>query len=231
MTLRTFALVFFSLTFFNSNAQSKEVTSYSYKKGEILDVMLLTMVSDSKEKFDTYKKTIYPVGYEYSYRPQNGFRISKLTLGTHLPSNLIFGKWENKQKREAFLANISKRVPDFHKQRRELFPYFDLTYYEMQKDVSFSINKKKYNVVTSFWKDNSNEFNKFVSNWEEKIKKAGGKIVLQLNKGNSPTGYVYNPDKFYIIEWKNQSVFEAFAVAHSMTSYDDLKNVHQFKID
>jgi len=231
MTLKTFALVFFSLTIFNSNAQSKEVISYSYKKGEILDIMLLTMTPNSKEKFETYRQTIYPVGFEYSYQPQKGFKISRLTLGTHLPENLIFGKWESKQKREGFLGNISKRVPNFHKQRRELFPYFDLTYYEVQKDLSFSINRNKYNVVTSFWKDNSKEFNKFIFNWEEKIKKAGGKIVLKLNKGNSPTGYVYNPDKFYIIEWKNQSVFELFAIAHSMTSYEDLKNVHQFKID
>lgn len=231
MKLKTITVVLFSLIILNSNAQSKKIISYSFKKGEVIDVMLLTTAPDSKIEYERYKKTAFPVAFEYSYQPQKGFRISKLTLGTHHPSSLIFGKWKSKQKREDFLVRITERVPDFHEQRRALFPYFDLTYYELEKDLSFSIDREKYNVVTSFWKDDSKEFNKFMSNWEEKIKKSGGKIILQLNKGNSPTGYVYNPDEFYIIEWKNQSVFDAFAKEYKMSSYGDLKNIHQFKID
>ncbi len=231
MKLKTIAFVLFSFAIFNCNAQSKKIISFSFKKGEVMDVMLLTTAPDSETKYERYRKIIFPVAFEYSYQPQNGFRISKLTLGTHHPSSIIFGKWENKQKREGFLANISKRVPGFHAQRRELFPYFDLTYYEVQKDLNFSINREKYNVVTSFWKNDLKMFERFISKWEGDIKKAGGKIILQLNRGNSPTGYVYNPDQFYIIEWNNESAFDAFAKTHKMSSYDDLKNVHQFKID
>ena len=178
----------------------------------LLDVfMLLTTAPDSKAEYERYKKTVFPVGFEYSYQPQQGFRIAKLTLGTHLPVNLIFGKWENKEKREGFLANISKRVPGFHEQRRALFPYFDLTYYEMPRDINFTINKEKYNVVTSFWKEDSKTFLKFLKQWEKQIAKAGGKIILQLTDGKSPTGYTYNPDLFYIIEWADQLAFDAFA--------------------
>lgn len=231
MKLKAIAFVLFSLIILNSNAQSKKTISYSFKKGEVMDIMLLTTSPDSKTEYERYKKTIFPVGFEYSYQPQKGFRISELTLGTHRPSSLIFGKWENKQKREGFLANISKRVPDFHEQRKTLFPHFDLTYYEIEKDLNFSINKDKYNVVTSFWKNDSKKFDKFIPKWEEEIKKARGKIILQLNRGISPTGYVYNPDQFYIIEWNNESDFDAFAKTHKMANYDDLKNVHQFKID
>ena len=231
MKLKTIVFVFFSLIIFNSNAQKQKTFSYSFKKGEVMDVMLLTTAPDSKEKYERYRKSIFPIASEYSYQPQTGFKISKLTLGTHRPSSIIFAKWKNKQKRERFLVDIDKRVPDFHEQRRVLFPYFDLTYYKMQKDVSFSINRGKYNVVTSFWKSDQKKFNKFVSKWEKDIKNAGGKIVLQLNKGNSPIGYLYNPDQFYIIEWNNKSAFDAFAKTHKMSSYNDLKNVHQFKID
>ncbi len=231
MKLKTVVLVFFSLAIFNCKAQSEKVKSFSFKKGEIMDVMLLTTAPDSDAKFETYKKTAFPLAFEYSYQPQQGFKISKLTLGTGLPVSLIFGKWESKMKREGFLANISKRVPNFHQQRRDIFPYFYLTYYEMPSDINFSVNTEKYNVATSFWEEDSEKFDKFSSKWEGDIKKAGGNIVLQLNNGDSPTGYNYNPDQFYIIQWDNQSAFEAYAKQHTMSSYEGLKNVHQFTIN
>ena len=161
MKFSNLIVLFFLSLFLNSQAQKKEMISYSFKKGEVLDVMLLTTTADSKELYEKYRKTAFPVAFEYGYQPQTGFRISKLTLGNNLPQSMIFGKWKSKEKRETFLATISKRVQDFHFQRRALFPNFDLTYYEVSHDLNFTINRKKYNVVTSFWKGNANDFSKF----------------------------------------------------------------------
>ncbi len=231
MKLKTFAIVILSLTISNCIGQNNKVMSYSFKKGEVLDVMLLTTAPNSKDKYMQYRKTAFPVAFEYSYQPQKGFKISELTLGTHKPYSLIFGKWASKEKRENFLADITKRVPDFHQQRRALFPYFDLTYYEMKQDFTFSINREKYNVATSFWVKDTKKSNRFIKKWEKDIKKMGGNIVLHLNDGTSPTGYVYNPDQFYIVEWNDKSAFKAFAKKYDMNSYNALKNVHQLKID
>ena len=229
MKLTTLVLLIFAAL--NCAAQTGQVKSFSFKKGEVMDVFLLTTAPNSEDKFERYKQTAFPVAFEYSYRPQKGFKITKLTLGTHTPSSLIFGKWESKEKREGFLANIAQKVPDFHQQRRVLFPYFDLTYYEMQHDTDFSIDTKKYNVATSFWQHDAESSLKFFSKWEKQIKKAGGKIIIQLNEGKSPLGYHYNPDQFYIIQWDNETVFEEFAKQNPLASYNDLKNVHQFVIN
>ena len=102
----------------------EKTKSFEFKKGEVLDVILLTQVENSETLFERYKKTAFPVAFEYSYQPQPGFGISKLTLGTNKPVAFLFGKWASLEKREGFLDVIGQRVPDFHQQRRNLFPYF-----------------------------------------------------------------------------------------------------------
>ena len=213
-----------------SNAQ-KKVKSFEYKKGEVLDIILLSQQENSGKLFERYKQTAFPVAFEYSYRPQPGFGISKLTLGTNKPKGFIFGKWSNMGNRKGFLANISKRVPDFHEQRRELFPYFGLTYFEMQKDLSFSIDTNNYNVVTSFWRTSNTDPTTLIDDWEKEILATGGKLVLKLSNGASPTGYSYNPDMLYIVSWPNEFSFNEFAKKFRLETFNAFENVHQFVIN
>jgi hypothetical protein len=207
----------------------KKQKSFEFKKGEILDVILLSTNENTSKLFDRYKQTAFPVAFEYTYQPQPGFSIKELTLGNHLPSSLIIGKWNSKEKREGFLKNIVKKVPDFHEQRRSIFKYFGLTYYTMEKDINFSVNTERFNMVSAFWGKEKNAA-EFYKNWEKKIKISGGEITIKLKKGISPTGYYYNPDVFYIISWKNKELFDAFARENPLSYYEDLKNVHQFVI-
>ncbi|WP_062060160.1 hypothetical protein [Aquimarina longa] len=230
MKFSTVLLLLFSLSFMNSTAQN-DLKSFSFKKGEVLDIILLSTAPNSGALFERYKKTAFPVGFEYTYQPQPGFKTTELTLGNHLPTSLILGKWSSKEKREGFLTTITKRVPDFHSQRRALFTYFGLTYYVAPRDIQFSVDTKKYNLATSFWKKDSKSFSSFLTQWKKEVIKSGGKIILQLQDGTSPTGYDYNPDIFYIIEWKDESSFETFAKKHPLSSYEVLKNVHQLVID
>lgn len=231
MKISTLVILFFLSLFLSGQAQKKDIVSYSFRKGEVMDVMLLSTAPDSKDLYEKYKTTAFPVAFEYGYQPQVGFRISKLTLGNHSPQSIIFGKWKTKQKRESFLSDIVSKVPDFHFQRRALFPYFDLTYYEMSQDINFEINRKKYNVATSFWKGSSGNFANFFKEWKKKVAKLGGKIVIELQDGNSPVGYYYNPEVFCIVEWSDKSKFEAFENKNPLSSYGSLKNIHQFVID
>lgn len=204
---------------------------FHFKKGEVLDVLILTGVKkDFNKRFDRYKETVYPVGYAYSYQPQSGFKIKKLTLGNHLPNSFVFGKWENIEKRRGFIANIEKEVADFHQQRRELFTYFGLIYFEIKKDTHFTISKNKYNVVTSFW-NNDNDNMSFYNQWKKNVEKLGGKIVLKLQDGESPTGYYYKPSLITIVAWDSVKDFERFSNKYPLSSYEELNHVHQFQID
>ncbi len=210
-------------------AQGKKKT-FSFKKGEVMDILLLSTNPDSGKLFEKYKETAFPVAFEYSYQPQPGFAIKELTLGNHAPSSLIMGKWESRQKREGFLENIIKRVPDFHEQRRALFKYFSLTYYKMPKDIQFFVDSEKFNVATAFWSKKDKKLTRFNSKWEQEIKNHGGRVIVKLENGKSPTGYYYNSDVFYIIEWNSRVAFQTFSKKYPLSSYEFLANIHQFVI-
>ena len=228
LTTSLFLLVLFFCA--NGKAQNK-TKSFEYKKGEVLDIIILSQEENSGKLFERYKETAFPVAFEYSYRPQPGFGITKLTLGTNAPKGFIFGKWDNMERRKGFLANISNRVPDFHQQRRTLFPYFGLTYFEVPKDLSFSIDSNSYNVVTSFWKTSNAAQAQLIAAWEKDVVATGGKIVVKLRNGESPTGYYYNPDILYIASWPSESAFGQFTKSYNLEAFNAFENVHQFVIN
>lgn len=229
MKFKNLILLFAVLVFSGITAQEK-IKSFDFKKGEVLDIILLSQTENAGELFEWYKKTAFPVAFEYSYQPQLGFGISKLTLGTNKAQMFLFGKWENLEKRERFLANIAKRVPDFHQQRRDLFPYFGLTYYPMLADLKFSVNTSKYNVATALWSNPSKKDTSFFKKWKSEVLKSGGKVVVTLDNGKSPLGYYYNADVLCIVEWQNEAAFNTFAEKHPLAFYEALQNVHQFVI-
>ncbi|TMM57135.1 hypothetical protein FEE95_11630 [Maribacter algarum] len=211
-------------------AAQEKTKSFEFKKGEVLDIILLNQVENSSELFKRYKETAFPVAFEYSYQPQPGFGISKLTLGTNKAQAFLFGKWSSLKKRVGFLENISKRLPDFHQQRRDLFPYFGLTYYEMKQDLQFSVDTSKFNVATALWSNSNKKDRTFFKKWVDAVKKSGGTIILTLENGTSPLGYYYNADILCIVEWQNENAFQTFTEKHPLSFYQSLRNVHQFVI-
>ena len=124
--------------FLTSQGQD-HLKTYHFKKGEVLDITLLTTAPNSAALFDHYKKTAFPVAFEYGYQPQPSFNVTGLTLGNYLPGSFVMGKWKSKGNRQGFLTNITQRVPDFHQQRRALFTYF------------FWHNRCRYSVSFNRW--------------------------------------------------------------------------------
>ena len=140
----------------------------------------------------------------------------------------IIGKWDNLITREAFLEDIYKDVPDFDEQRRDLFSILNLTYFEMQKDITFSINKEKYNVVTAYWKKDKTLFEKFIKQLKKESNKNGGKTIIELTNGKSPFKYYYLPDYLVITEWSSKVDFEKFYKKNIKMDTKGLLNVNQF---
>ncbi len=230
MKLLVIKLTFLCVCCYQGVAQTGK-KAFQFKKGEVLDVLLVTGTKNNYKKlFDRYKKTAFPVASKFTYQPQSGFRTKKLIMGSHLPVNFIFGKWSDIKKRKEFLRVIENEVPDFHRQRKELFTYFGLAYFEVENNVDFSIYKNKFNVVTSFWKKKKDKTD-FYKVWENSVKKNGGKVILKLENGESPTGYYYRPDIISIVEWETYEQFDSFSKKYPLSSYARLSNVHQFQID
>ncbi|WP_344930994.1 hypothetical protein [Aquimarina addita] len=209
----------------------KDSKTFNFKKGEVLDFILLTMKPNSSALFEKYREVIYPIGFEFGYEPQQGFRTKELILGNHLPSVFVFGKWPSKEKRHGFLETIVSRVPDFHQRRRDLFSYFTFAFFEIQENKTISLQKNKVNSITAFWKTDKQDIEKFVSKWKEQAKISGGSSIVQLQNGYSPAGYNYNPDILIITEWENETAFSKFTEKHPLSFYKELKNVHQFVIE
>ncbi len=223
-------LVLVCVFLMNATAQS-DTKEYNFKKGEILDLLFLTTKPDTKANFDRYKKTVFPVGFKFSYQSQPGFGITSYVEGNHHPSGLVLGKWNSLVQREQFLTNIVKEVPDFHEQRRALFSFFGLTYYEMQADMQFQVRGDKYNVVTAYWKARPKDFERFVNDFKTASKKAGGSEIIELTGGESPFGYYYQPDFLVVTEWENQAAFEAFHKTNKAMDTKGVLHVNQFVIN
>lgn len=204
------------------------IKTFDFKKGEVLDILLLTNQPKGAALFDNYKKTAFPVAISMGYQPMPGFSIAEYTQGNHHPTSFLFGKWSNLEKREAFIAKIEQKVPDFHKQRRAIWSIFDLTYYEMKEDVSFKMDKDKVIVATAYWEKNAGAFAKFKKALAKKTKKMGGKTILELMDGKSPFGYYYQPDYLILTEWKDKATFDAFYQENLKMKQEGVKHVNQF---
>lgn len=222
-------LLFISLLQISLNAQST-IKTFDFKKGEVLDILLLSNQPDNEALFEKYKKTAFPVAMKLSYQPLPGYAIAGSTQGNIQPEVFAFGKWSSLEKREAFLVAIEKEVPDFHEQRRALWSIFNLTYYEMPADISFQIDKDKVTVATAYWGKDAVNFAKFKKALAKKTKKSGGKTVVELMNGKSPFGYYYQPDYLVITEWKDKATFDAFYQANIKMKHDGVKHVNQFML-
>ncbi|OED37810.1 hypothetical protein AB832_04885 [Flavobacteriaceae bacterium (ex Bugula neritina AB1)] len=207
------------------------IQSYTFKKGEILDILLLSKNSKGGAFFDQYKKTAFPHAVKRSYQPIPGYKITETTQGNQQPENLVLAKWNNLENREKFIDEIEALVPDFHEQRRTIWSIFNLTYYEMSDDITFRINKDKCNVVTAYWGKNLTDFQKFKQDWLKTSNDTGGETILELANGQSPLGYYYNPDYLVITQWENRAAFETFYKKNLRMNHKGVLHMNQFIIN
>ncbi len=207
------------------------VKTFSYKKGQVLDIILLNTKEGIKEELDHYFKTALPVATKYGYKGQGGLPLkSSPTQGNYHPESIIFGVWNSLKEREDFLTNIEDVMPEFHQARRNIWSSFNMTFWEMSDDLSFTVNTDKFNVATAYWQNDKEDFQQFKVNWNTLSKKSGGKEILALANGDSPFGYYYKPDYMVITEWNNRSDFEKFLRENLKMKHDGVKHVNQFII-
>ena len=201
------------------------------KKGEVLDILLLSQNPDTEADLKSYFQTAFPVAKRMSYQPLPGFKILEHTQGNHRPSSLILGKWSDIKTREAFLTQILKEVPDFHERRRKIWSYFGLGYFEIQEDLSFKIDRDKYHVATAYWLKKEDDSAKFYEKWIKSIDTMGGEILVSLEDGTSPFGYKYDPDYLVITSWEDEGAFEAFREEVSQMKTDNIQHVNEFILE
>lgn len=211
-----------------STAQSEEVLSYSLKKGQVFDIIFLSTKDSTEALQKKYFSTAFPVAGKAGYNPLKGFGIKQKPLqGNYHPSAMIFGAWPSIEVREKFLVDIVKEVPDFHSMRKEIWSNFDLTYWEIQEDISFDVDRSKFNVVTSFWKKEGASIKSYKNEWLKKSAKEGATKLIQLENGTSPFGYHYNPDFLVMTTWEDKESYDAFMKKVSELDQSAIKLIHE----
>jgi len=216
-------LIMVSITGFT---QEKTIT---LKKGEAVDVLLLSTNQEAKEEMDEYFSTAVPIAAEWGYQPQYSSKISTPpTQGNYWPGVFILATWKDYDKRIDFTTDIVNQYPQFHERRRTIWPTFFLTYWKVEEEQEISIDPEKVYIATAYWSETTRQFNSFQENWDKEVNKHSGKVVLELKDGTSPFGYYYNPERFTITEWNSKADFEKFQEQNQKMDHDGVKHVNQF---
>lgn len=229
--MRTLLLLFLIvLQTLSLSAQSKKMT-YTVKKGQVFDILLLTLKPDTKAQLKNYFQTFSPIAKKHGYHSLKEFPIKESpTQGNYQPQSMILGYWDNLDLREKFLQYVESKKMNFHQQRRDIWFHFDVTYYQAKQDYTFEVDRQKYNVVTAYWHKNKRGFKHFKQKWNEKVRQAGGTIKVAFIEGASPFGYHYNPDYLTITAWENKATFEKFYKQNLAMDHSAVQQVNQFKI-
>ena len=217
----------------SGHAQSGSTSTLEFKKGEVLDVIFFISRADvNRDSLSgVYRKVLFPIAKEFSFQPIPGFAIKKTLQGGHQPSYMVLGKWQDVEKRVKFIDEVVQRVPSFHDMRRGLWHTFYLTYYELEKDIVISKDPSKFKVASALWLSKTGrKGQRFVDEWINSCRSNGGKVVLQLDKGSSPSGYYYNPDSFMITEWTSREKYDGFVRAVNAMDEKMIQNINEFQI-
>ncbi len=230
LKITALGLLLFTATY-TVKAQS-EIKEYSIATGQVFDIIFLNNRSapEVKELSQDYFKRAFPIAEANGYHSLGGFGISENTLGNYWPSTMVFGYWDTLDGREKFLKAVEIQMPDFHEMRRKIWSTFGLTYYESANDLTFNIDKTKFNTVTAYWGKDEKGFEKFKQSWLKQAKKAGGSTKVEFANGQSPFGYHYDPDFLVITEWENKDAFEQFHVQNAAMDHSSVEHVNQFSL-
>ena len=230
-TLKYIFMLMSVLIFSQQNFSQSTSKTYDFKKGEVLDVLIVTTKPEKREAYKRYRETAFPIAIKRSFELLKVFKILDNTQGNLEPTGFILGKWNNREKREGFLSEIENLVPDFHEQRRDIWSIFNLTYYEMSQNISFTISTEKFNVVTAYWQKDQKSIKKFKTELDALTKSKNGKVILELTNGISPFMYYYAPDLLIFTEWESKEAFENFHKENLKMNHNGLKHVNQFVIN
>lgn len=214
----------------HAQAQS-EKKQFSLQKGQVLDVLFVSTRVGAEDLQKEYFQTVFPLASKLGYHRLPGFPIANVPLqGNYHPEFLALAYWDDLDTRSSAMATIEQEVPDFHDRRKAIWTSFNITYFELQEDVSFEIEEHKYYVVSAYWEEDKGAFKQFQKNWLKGCKSAGGQTQLVLTNGESPYRYYHNPDFLAITAWDSQAAFEAFNEMNHKMGHKGALRVNEFHV-
>jgi hypothetical protein len=212
-----------------SQAEDTKVT-YKFEKGHVIDFLLLTRKPNSDEALFDYGSAAIAKARALGYKGLSGFNVTRNPIQSNFhPETITFASWPGSfEDREAGIAKLLEQVPDLYSKRLNVWSSFYLSYYEIEEDISFDVYHDKIQILSAFWRQDSEKFTDFQADYFQKVNRYGGDIKFNLSGAKSPFGFDYTPDFTTLIEWDSQEDFDAFRKATEAFDENALKQVHQF---
>ncbi|MEL7145504.1 MAG: hypothetical protein AAFO69_03980 [Bacteroidota bacterium] len=202
---------------------------FNLKKGQTLDFILLNNKPGNEALRKRYFELAFPIAFAAGYNRLPSFKIVGNPLkGNYHPGAIIPGMWNTFSSRESFLEQVLPVIPDFYQMRREIWSTFNVVYFDLQEDISFSVEGDKHYTITAIWLNDSATLNASVDKWQKQLKTSKGKDILLLSGGKSPAGYMYAPDVFILTEWDNE---DAVSMQTSAMDAKAMRHIQQWKIN
>ncbi len=229
-------VIAFSLgTFTNLNAQDKgqapKTKTISIKKGQSLDLLNGIRKEGTDEALKEYFGEVFPPAGKHGFKIDGSFiTIDIPTKGNYHSNFLSIMSWPGEHARNNFFKESKNMTYDFNHERKYIWSVYNFTEYgNLDQGIEFTVSSDKVYVITHYWVNDMTAFQNAKKNASSKMKAAGGTLKMLLGKGNSPTGYLYEPDVISITEWNSSDAFKKYLKSTDEAVNDaGTKNVYQW---
>lgn len=200
------------------------------KKGQSVDMLAMIQSPGTEEALQKYYAEVFPAAVKNGFKSEGQFiTIAPPSKGNFHPAFAGIMSWPNEEGRENFLTEAAKLSYDYIGERRNIWSVFNLTQYSnIDKDIEFTVSSDKIYVFSAYWLENGAAFQKERNNSISEMEKAGGKLLLNLGKGKSPKGYLYEPDVYSVEEWDSVESFENYKKSVGSEQNNGIKNENQW---
>jgi hypothetical protein len=224
-----------SATITNLNAQDKveatKTKTISLKKGQSLDLFNGIRKEGTDEAVQEYFGQVFPPASKHGFKVDGSFiTIDIPTKGNYHSSFLSIMSWPGEDARNSFFEESKNMTYDFNHERKNIWSVFNFTEYgNLDQNIEFTVSSDKVYVITAYWVDDMTAFKNTKTNASQKMKAAGGTLKMLVGKGNSPSGYLYEPDVISITEWNSGDAFKEYLKSTDEGIADaGTKNVNQW---
>jgi len=225
-----FSLVICLLLGFITNAQDN-IRTYNFNKGEVVDWFLLNENNDKDDTAKRYFEKAIPIGIKNGYKPNKGFAVKDYQLdGNYKPEIVVLASWPSEENRLKCTEELESTLSDFHEMRRIIWSHFNVSYYVLSSDLSFSINTDKYNVATAYWINDDGSKEEFINKWKDLVIKSNGTINLELSDPKTTFRYTYQPNYQFITSWNSKEDFNKFKSSFLESEELGVEHINEFRL-
>lgn len=228
----TLVILFFGASLISAEtsvSQSKTGT-ITIRKGQSLDFLSGIRKPGTDELLNTYFSKVLGSAAQYGFKVDASFlSVIPPTKGNYHASFISLSSWSQASKRDEFIKDAAKWSYDYVTERRKIWSVFNLTQYDnLKEDIELTVDSDKIYVFTAYWVKDRRSFEAASKRNLQKIKSAGGKQLLMLESGTSPSGYFYNPDVITMTEWKSMEAFTEYKNTIGKTDETGTLNANQW---